>query len=219
MKITNEEHNNEIYSIHNIKILIVMLLAKIMEKVHLHEEKIKLTDIIKKRIFKSSRKSKTENVVNNKKNNNNDNNNNNNNEIINVNSINNKKIVLEEKQNIINTIETEKERKCILKPNINNIIKGIYELMQEIVNGKLTTETYSNVAKQYIKYYKIDKSINNKRTCKTPFKKWYVKGYTNKSDSTKIVNSILGFTENELNKNLMIKIKNSVIVKINYVKT
>jgi len=217
MKITNEEHNNEIYSIHNIKILIVMLLAKIMEKVHLHEEKIKLTDIIKKRIFKSSRKSKTENVVNNKKNNNNDNNNNN--EIINVNSINNKKIVLEEKQNIINTIETEKERKCILKPNINNIIKGIYELMQEIVNGKLTTETYSNVAKQYIKYYKIDKSINNKRTCKTPFKKWYVKGYTNKSDSTKIVNSILGFTENELNKNLMIKIKNSVIVKINYVKT
>ena len=91
--------------------------------------------------------------------------------------------------------------------------------MQEIVNGKLTTETYSNVAKQYIKYYKIDKSINNKRTCKTPFKKWYVKGYTNKSDSTKIVNGILGFTENELNKNLMIKIKNSVIVKINYVKT
>jgi RNase adaptor protein for sRNA GlmZ degradation len=129
MKITNAEHNNEIYSIHNIKILIVMLLAKIMEKTHQHEEKIKLTDIIKKRNFKSSKKSKNEINDNNKKNIPSINNNNND-EIINVNSINNKKIVLEEKQNIINTIETEKERKCILKPNITNIIKGIYELMQ-----------------------------------------------------------------------------------------
>ena len=133
---------------------------------------------------------------------------NNNNEIININIINNKRIVLEKKTKIISTteIETEKERKCIFKPDITNIIKGIYELMQEIVNGKLTTESYLNVAKQYIKYYKIDKSINNKRTCITPFKKWYVKGYTNKSDSIKIVNSILGFIENVLNKNLMIKL-------------
>jgi hypothetical protein len=229
MKITNEEHNNEIYSIHNIKILIVMLLAKIMEKTHQYEEKIKLTDNIKKRNFKSSKKSKSEIIVNNKKNT--PSINDNSNEIINVNSINNKKIILEDKTNIISTTktktktetetktETKTERKCILKPNITNIIKGIYELMQEIVNGKLTTESYSNVAKQYIKYYKIDKSINNKRTCKTPFKKWYVKGYTNKSDSIKIVNSILGFTESELNKNLMIKLKNSVIVKINYINT
>ena len=29
-------------------------------------------------------------------------------------------------------------------------------------------------------------TINNKRVCKTPFKKWYIKGYTNKSDNVNI---------------------------------
>jgi len=51
-------------------------------------------------------------------------------------------------------------------------------LISEIGSGKLTLKSYSNVANQYIKYYKIDPTINNKRICKTPFKKWYVKGYT-----------------------------------------
>ena len=78
-------------------------------------------------------------------------------------------------------------------------------------------ESYLNIANQYIKYNKIDVTINNKRICKTPFKKWYIKGYTNKSDSIKIVNFILGFTNEKLNKNLMIKVKNSTINKINYV--
>ncbi len=59
--------------------------------------------------------------------------------------------------------------------------------------------------------------MNNKRVCKTPFKRWYVKGYTNKSDSIKIVNNILGFTKDELNKNLLIKLKNSSIVGINFI--
>jgi hypothetical protein len=40
LKITNVEQNNEIYSIHNIKILIIYLLAKIMEKIHYDIEKI-----------------------------------------------------------------------------------------------------------------------------------------------------------------------------------
>ena len=44
-----------------------MLLAKIMEKIHLQEEKIKLTDTIKKRNFKIFNKSKSVIVVNNKK--------------------------------------------------------------------------------------------------------------------------------------------------------
>ena len=39
----------------------------------------------------------------------------------------------------------------------------------------------------------IDKTINNKRVCKTPFYKWYIKGYTHKSDMTKIILNLLGF--------------------------
>ena len=35
--------------------------------------------------------------------------------------------------------------------------------------------------KDYNKIYPLIN--NNKRICKTPFKKWYIKGYTNKSDN------------------------------------
>lgn len=216
------------------KILIVFLLAKITEKVYQHVEKIKLTDVIKKRNFKSSKKSKNENTNDNKnksENNNDDKinvditdnkkikleekkskleekkskNENDNNCKINVDITNNKKIKLDEKKNesdnnnkinvdtidnnkiklddkkcklstTKNEIETDikietnnnEERNCIRKPNFTNIIKGVFELMDEIVNGKLTVKSYSNVAQQYIKYNKIDQSINNKRTCKTP---------------------------------------------------
>lgn len=224
IKITNIEQNYEIYSIHNIKILIIYLLAKIMEKVHFHVKKIKLQDIIKKRII-NNKKIKNKNIIKKeKKITNKQKNEINNKPIINVDITNNKKIIFEEKikqininfNNDINKKENN-ERECILKPSITNIIKGIFELMNEIVNGSLTTRSYSSIANQYIKYYKIDKSINNKRICKTPFKKWYIKGYTNKSDSVKIVNYILGISKKILNKNLMIKLKNSTIIKINYI--
>lgn len=67
LKITNDElaQSNMNYSIHNIKILIVYSLAKIMEKVHQRVKKIKLIDVIKKRNFKSSKKSKNANSDNN----------------------------------------------------------------------------------------------------------------------------------------------------------
>ena len=79
-------------------------------------------------------------------------------------------------------IETDNkdEIKCIRKPNFTNIIKGNFELLKDIVNGKLTVKSYSNVANIYTKYNKIDPTLNNKRVCKTPLAKWYVKGYTNK---------------------------------------
>ena len=56
------KQNNDNYSIHNIKILIIYLLAKIMEKVHLHVNKIKLHGTIKKRIFKN-RTIKNNNII------------------------------------------------------------------------------------------------------------------------------------------------------------
>jgi hypothetical protein len=219
LKITNLEQNNDNYSIHNIKILIIYLLGKIMEKVHLQVKKIKLNGIIKKRNFKN-RKIKNNNVIKKeKKITKKQQNELNEIPIINTDITNNNKIILEDKKpiNKINNInKDENKRDCILKPCITNIIKGVFVLINEIGNGKLTLKTYSNVANRYIKYYKIDPTIHNKRICKTPFKKWYIKGYTNKSDNVKIVNFILGFSTKKLNKNLIVKLNNSIIVNINY---
>jgi hypothetical protein len=205
-----------------------------MEKVHLHVNKIKLYGTIKKRIFKN-RTIKNNNIIKkDKKINIKQQNELNSIPIINTDITNNKKIILKknpnqlhidnnndntknnDKNDIINNKENN-ERDCILKPCITDIIKGIFVLISEIGSGKLTLKSYSNVANQYIKYYKIDPTINNKRICKTPFKKWYVKGYTNKSDNVKIVNYILGFSKIKLNKNLIVKLNNSTIVNINYV--
>lgn len=234
LKITTLKQNNDNYSIHNIKILIIYLLAKIMEKVHLHVNKIKLYGTIKKRIFKN-RTIKNNNIIKkDKKINKKQQNELNSIPIINTDITNNKKIILKKNPNQLhidnnndNTKNNDKndiiinkennERDCILKPCITDIIKGIFVLISEIGSGKLTLKLYSNVANQYIKYYKIDPTINNKRICKTPFKKWYVKGYTNKSDNVKIVNYILGFSKIKLNKNLIVKLNNSTIVNINYV--
>ncbi len=69
-----------------------------------------------------------------------------------------------------------------------------------------------NFIDYYISYRKVDKSINNKRKCKTPFLKWYIKGCTNKSDNIKIVNYLLGFSTAKLNNNQMMKCKNCVIM-------
>ena len=199
IKITSLKQNNNNYSIPNIKILIIYLLGKIMEKVHLHVNKIKLHGIIKKRIFKNKtiknnnvikkekkitkkQKNKLKKQQNKLKKQQNklkkQQNELNNIPIINIDITNNKKIILEDKKQIQidkndknnnninkNENENENERKCILKPCITDIIKGVFELIHEIINGKLTLKSYSNVANQYIKYYKIDPTINNKRVC------------------------------------------------------
>lgn len=202
---------------HNIKILIVYLLTKIMEKIHKQVNKIKCKGIINKRFYKNkkNKNNKNTNIIENKKNK--KNNKLSNDSIINVNINNNKQIILNNNNENIIKKNTNNKRKCILKPNITNIIKGTFRLLHMIVNSKLTVDIYLLFADNYIKYYKIDKTINNKRICKTPFKKWYIKGYTNKSDSIKIVNYILGFSKEILNKNLMIKLRNSNIIKINYI--
>jgi hypothetical protein len=219
LKICNAEQTNNPYSIHNLKILIITLLAKIMEKTHLSNNFIDLEGTIIKRKFK--KKIIKNNNINNK------------NEkkkkkkkkpiineipIINVDIINNKKVnIITINENKNKNENENNERKCILKPSKTDIIKGTFNLLKDIIKGKLTINKYKKIADTYIKYNKIDPLINNKRVCKTPFKKWYIKGYTNKSDSRKIVNFMLGFTKKQLNKNLIVKLNNSSIININYI--
>jgi hypothetical protein len=68
----------------------------------------------------------------------------------------------------------------------------------------------------------IDKTINNKRVCKTPFYKWYIKGY----DMTKIILKLLGFekeiksnSKKEINQNLKIRSIHIKILEISYIVT
>jgi hypothetical protein len=59
----------------------------------------------------------------------------------------------------------------------------------------------------------IDKTINNKIVCKTPFYKWYIKV----NDMTKIILNLLGF-ENEIKSNLKIKINKNLKMKSKNIK-
>ena len=85
-----------------------------------------------------------------------------------------------------------------------------------VVSGKLTEKIIKNILDLYVMHNKVDTKLRNKRICKTPFKKWYVKGYTNKSDFNKIVSYILGFIK-DINDNLKVISKTITITKINYI--
>ena len=123
-----------------------------MEKVYLHLNKIKLHDTIKKIIFKNKKIKKItkkqqfylDNIP-----------------IINVDITNNKKIILKDKDKQINN-NIENKNINSKNDNINNDTNNKRDCILKY---------YLNVANQYIKYNKIDPTINNKRICKTPFKK------------------------------------------------
>lgn len=142
------------------KILIVILLSKIIEKVHLHENKLKLESIIIKRKIinktikkkkvshnKKKKKIKLDETI-----------------IKNISTKNNKKIIIE-KQTNVNINEIKNEIKCVSRPSKTNIIKGIFKLLNDTIKAKLTVNSYKKIANTYIKYYKIDQTLNNKRVC------------------------------------------------------
>lgn len=101
------------------------------------------------------------------------------------------------------------------KPNKSNIIKGIFKIIDLIIKGKLTTKIIDNLCYSYIKYTKIKRGINNERISKTPFTKWYIKGYHNKSYDNLIVDALFKEDEVLLNKNLKLKYNKCRIKCIN----
>jgi uncharacterized transporter YbjL len=54
-KITTVDQKNNIYNIHNIKLLIVFLFSKIIEKICKSQYEIKKNNVVTKRIFKNKR--------------------------------------------------------------------------------------------------------------------------------------------------------------------
>ena len=101
------------------------------------------------------------------------------------------------------------------KTNKSNIIKGIFKIIDVILKGKLTSKIITNLCNSYVKYTKIKKGVNNERISKTPFTKWYVKGYHNKGYDNLILDALLKKDDALLNKNLKLKYNKCRIKQIN----
>lgn len=74
-------------------------------------------------------------------------------------------------------------------------------------------ETIKNNIKKYIQIRKYEKDRSYPRICKTPYLKWHLKGYSDKSEITKILRAILNNTVDDLNDNLKSKSKHVKILK------
>lgn len=97
----------------------------------------------------------------------------------------------------------EKIVKCKRRVNNTNIICGIYEaLLKDIIKSSLTVDNLINFSKCYVKINKNELDRSFDRIAKTPFKKWYVKGYHNIYKYTKIIDSVKNNINDALNKNL-----------------
>ena len=97
------------------------------------------------------------------------------------------------------------------KINKSNIIKGLFDsFLYDILNGNLDNNNLDSFCKAYIV---LDKNKINRsfpRTSKTPFTKWYVKGYSEITKYSKIIKAIIKKKVNKLNKNLKV-IANKII--------
>lgn len=98
---------------------------------------------------------------------------------------------------------------CDIRVNDTNIINGIYDiLLKHFIYSSLTTERLTLFANSYVEIIKNERNRSSERTCKIPFKKWYVKGYHTIYKYTKIIESIKNNKKESLNKNLKTISKN-----------
>lgn len=118
---------------------------------------------------------------------------------------NNKKIIVFKKDN---------DNKYIKKINKSLAIKGFYHLLPSLFNGKMTIKELINISNNYIKYSYIKKGINKERKAKTPFFKWYVKGYSNRALLYKIIQAKLTNNISKLNDNHIV-LYNICTLKLN----
>ena len=80
---------------------------------------------------------------------------------------------------------------------------GFYEyLIYDLIHGNLEKDKLNAYCKNYIKIVKNATGRSFPRTAKTPFCKWYVKGYSIVSQMSKLLSAVLNGTTDKLNKNL-----------------
>jgi hypothetical protein len=59
------------------------------------------------------------------------------------------------------------------------MVKLTFKLIGYICNNSLTSTLLINNYANHVVINKRETDIKNKRICKTPFYKWYIKGYSN----------------------------------------
>jgi Transposase DDE domain len=95
-----------------------------------------------------------------------------------------------------------KYKKKDIKINKTNLIKGIFEeLIYEILKGKVTSYRFNIFCNSYILIIKNKPNRSFPRNSKTPFSKWYIKGYSDHTKLIRIIEASLDNKINELNKN------------------
>ena len=132
------------------------------------------------------------------------------------NKINNVNVKDNKNENEKNNKNENEKVKCNIKINKTLLMKCVFNLIIPILSGSLSEKKLKNNFDIFIVINKSDPTLYNKRICKTPFKKWYIKGYTHKSDMIKIVYYMLKFKD-KINDNLKSKSNYMTIIKINYV--
>lgn len=100
---------------------------------------------------------------------------------------------------------TKKSEKGVTyKINKSNLVDGIYDvLLYEILTNKLTEESLDKFCESYIEIIQNKDDRSFPRIAKTPFTKWYVKGYSNLTKLSKVINAIINNKVDKLkNKDL-----------------
>lgn len=95
------------------------------------------------------------------------------------------------------------EKGIIYSINKSNLIKGIFDvLIYDILNDELTNEKLDRFCKSYIKIIQNKEDRSFPRTSKTPFTKWYIKGYSNLTKFMRVIKCIINGKTDELDDNL-----------------
>lgn len=100
------------------------------------------------------------------------------------------------------------------KINRSNLINGIFDnILHKVLNNKLTAQSLNKFCRTYIRVIQNKRDRTFPRTSKTPFSKWYIKGYSNITKYMRIINAITNNSIDSLNKNLKMIAKR--IISIN----
>ena len=106
-----------------------------------------------------------------------------------------------------------KKSECTIKINRTLIMKGIFgSLLHKILNNKLTKDELDIFCKIYFKIIKNQVNRSFPRTSKTPFTKWYIKGYSEATKYSKIIDALVNNKINKLNKNLKVIAKKIIAI-------
>lgn len=115
-----------------------------------------------------------------------------------------------------NKIKTKEQ--ISYKINKSHLVNGIFDnLLVHIIEGTLTDKILNEFQSSYIKIIQNKKGRSFPRTSKTPFSKWYIKGYSNLTKYKTIIDAIINNEIENLNKNLKMIAKK--IISINGIKS